>query len=98
VDCLNCQIIIPNPKKGQKFCSSKCRYASHDKVKTKEFTEDFLNLLKKYRLLDRAIELNSGRGAGGTEAKAGPPNRAERQDVPKPAPRGFEEYEDLSQR
>jgi predicted nucleic acid-binding Zn ribbon protein len=86
MNCLSCQKPIPNPRKGKKFCSPKCRYALHDKVKTKQFTEDFLNLMKKYSLLDRAIELNMGRGSVGTEAKAGPPNLADRQGMPKPAP------------
>jgi hypothetical protein len=44
------------------------------------------------------IFIQEGRGSRGTEAKAGPPNRTDRQDMPKPAPRGFEDYEDLSQR
>lgn len=50
--CLQCENEISEPKLDQKFCSPKCRYAYHNRLKNTAFARELLLLLKKYRVLD----------------------------------------------
>ena len=55
MNCLQCRGEIQNPKKGQRFCHRKCRYAFHNRLKKKDFARELMSLLKKYRVLDLEI-------------------------------------------
>ncbi len=51
--CLNCERQIKEPKERQKFCSARCRYRFHNRLRDRRgFVRELLFLCRRYKVFD----------------------------------------------